>query len=158
MRRVQGSPESKNLFYRPADLRASLSSVATATLKVARQNKSAPKATTVKGNARRSYYRNPRPKVMESERDNRKLTRITFRKATSLLFICLIKVAYGNSMVSSMVHRRARAELEDPQSNRADDVRPALSGKTAAYSAADDIRFNLFAPVKDNHQLFARTR
>ena len=43
----RGNPRSNNHFYRPANLRASLSSVAIATLKAAKQNKSAPKTTAV---------------------------------------------------------------------------------------------------------------
>lgn len=45
------------------------------------------------------------------------------------------------------------AELDDPQSNWVDAVRPALSGKMEAYSAAGDIRFNLLALVEDDYQL-----
>ena len=91
----RGGPKSKSHFYRPADLRASLSSAATATLRATRQNKSALKTTAVKGNASRSYRRNPRLKMMESKRESRQLTRATFRKVTTSLLICLIRELAG---------------------------------------------------------------
>jgi len=45
------------------------------------------------------------------------------------------------------------AELEDPRTNWVDAIRPALSGRMAAYAAAGDVWFNLLALVKDNYQL-----
>ena len=57
----RGSAMSKSYFCRPADLRASLSSVATATLKAAKQNKPAPKATAVK--RKRKSLSLPKPKA-----------------------------------------------------------------------------------------------
>ena len=143
---------SENHFYRPADLRASLSSVATATLKATRQNKSAPKATAVK--RKRKSLLLPKPRAKSDGKQKGQQTIDEDNVSEGYHFIAYLPYKGRVWELDGLKHGPLEcAELEDPQSNWVDAVRPALSGKMAAYSAAGDIRFNLLALVKDNYQL-----
>ena len=147
-----GWSKSKRYFYRPADLRASLSSVTTATLKVAKQNKSAPKTTAAK--RKRKSLLLPKPKAKSDGKQKGKKTNDEDNISEGYHFIAYLPYKGRVWELDGLKHGPLEcAELEDPQSNWVDAVRPALSGKMAAYSAAGDIRFNLLALVKDNYQL-----
>ena len=148
----RGGPKSKSHFYRPADLRASLSSAATATLRATRQNKSALKTTAVK--RKRKSLLPPKPKTKDDGKQKGKQTIDKGNVSESYHFIAYLP--YKGTRWSQAWSLEC-AELEVPQSNWTDAARLDLSGKTAAYSAVGDIRFNLLALVKDKYQLRSDT-
>jgi ubiquitin carboxyl-terminal hydrolase L5 len=133
-------------------LRASIASVATATLKAAKQNKSVPKTTTAK--RKRKSLSMPKPKARSDGKQKRQETNDEDNASESYHFIAYLPYKGRVWELDGLKHGPLEcAEFEDQGSNWVDAVRPALSGKMAAYSAAGDIRFNLLALVKDNYQL-----
>ena len=119
---------------------------------MARQNKSAPKTTAVKRKRKPLLLRKPKTK-----RDGKQKGKQTIDEdnvSEGYHFIAYLPYKGRVWELDGLKHGPLECvELEDPQSNWIDAVRPALSGKMAAYSAAGDIRFNLLALVKDNYQL-----
>ena len=129
-------------------MRASLSSVATATLKAAKPKKSAQKTTATKKKRKSLLMPKPRP------RGEKKETNDEDNLSESYHFIAYLPYKGRVWELDGLKHGPLEcAELEDPRSNWVDAVRPALNGKMEAYSAAGDIRFNLLALVEDNYQL-----
>ena len=144
--------ESESHVYRPADLRASLSRVATATLKASRSKKSAPKTTATK--KKRKSLLMPKPKPRRDGMQQGKEPNDDDDLSESYHFIAYVPYKGRVWELDGLKHGPLEcAELEDPRSNWVDAVRPALNGKMAAYSAAGDIRFNLLALVEDSYQL-----
>jgi len=125
-------------------LRACLSSVASATLKVAKAKKQTPRTTGAK-RKRKSF--SPRKQKGKEGVDEDGVPE-------GYHFIAYLPFKGRVWELDGLKHSPLEcAELEDPRTNWVDAIRPALSGKMAAYFAAGDVRFNLLALVKDNYQL-----
>lgn len=129
-----GCIEKFSTFYRPADVRASLSKVAMATLHPPKVTKSKPR--------KRPNKSTPKKKIVED----------------SLLPEAYHFIAYvpfqGRVWELDGLKKAPLecAEIEGPKSSWIDAVQPALSGRMEAYSAGGDIRFNLLALVEDRYQ------
>jgi ubiquitin carboxyl-terminal hydrolase L5 len=133
-------------------LRASLSRVATATLKAAKTKKPAPKTTAAR--KKRKSVLMPKPKPKDDKQKKGKETETEDNVSESYHFIAYLPYRGRVWELDGLKHGPLEcAELEDSQSNWVEAVHPALSGKMAAYSAAGDIRFNLLALVEDTYQL-----